>query len=255
MTVPPQNPQGAPGPYQPPVTPGGYGLPPGQPDPYGQPPVQPDPYGQAPGQPNPYGSPAGQPNPYAQPVYGQAPMGYGPPPMPLPQKKRRLWLKIGLPILVVILLGIGAIFFVGLKAVNDSALGGTVGDCLNLKDVGETVSTLPAKADCASLSANFKIALKLDGSQQCPGNNVYGEFSTERPSERLCLELNAKAGDCLFLSADEKNLTKVLCTDPTANASVTKVAAGIADATQCDNPEASAVYPQPPNTFCFGPVK
>lgn len=223
MSVPPfQPPEGQPDPYAPPYAPPGYGPP-----------------------------PAPQ-NPYAPQQYGQVPPGYGPPPMLLPKKKRRLWLKIGLPILVVILLGVGSLVFFVYKT---TPLSSGVGDCLQIKDFSAqfTADNFPAKADCGDMAANVKIALKLDGSAPCPGDQVYDELTLARPSTRFCLMLNAKQGDCLSIP-DEKNYAKVSCTDPKATVSVGKVVAGTADSKACDIPESSVAYPQPATTFCFAPV-
>jgi hypothetical protein len=223
----------------------------GQPDPYA-PQMQPG-YGQQPGQPNPYGEPPAQPGQYGQPgPYGQAPIGYGPPPMPLPRKKRRLWLKIGLPILIVLLVGVGSLVYFGYKS---TALSSGVGDCLQVKDFSAqlTSETFPAKADCGDPAANVKIALKLDGSAPCPGDQIYDEFTLQTPSTRFCLMLNAKQGDCLSIP-DQKNYSKVPCTDPKATVTVGKVVAGRADAKLCDIPESAIAYPEPATTFCFAPV-
>ncbi|HEY8987036.1 MAG TPA: hypothetical protein VIU15_46635 [Streptomyces sp.] len=126
-TPPPQGPYG-PGPYgpnpygQPPAAPGPYGQQPPAYEgaPYGPPQQAPygvqSPYGQPPqGQP-PYGQPPYRQPPYGQPPYGQPP--YGQPwgaPAPLPPRKRRLGLVLGIVASVLALLTVAAVsrLFVG----------------------------------------------------------------------------------------------------------------------------------------------
>lgn len=110
-------------PYGQPSAPQPYGQQPAQP--YGQPSAPQAPYGQAP-----YGQPApayGQP----QAPYGQAPQqaygqGYGaqqpgypaaPPPPPAPKKGVPLWVKIGVPVLALLIFaGVGLGLLVGKKS-------------------------------------------------------------------------------------------------------------------------------------------
>ena len=219
--------------------------PPAQGEPYPGQPGQPDPYGPPPGQPGQYGPPPGQPGAYGP--------GYAPAPLP-PPKKRRLWLKIGLPILVVFLLGIGAVAVIGFNAVKKSPLLAEAGDCLNVKEFATiTADNQPVKVDCADPTANLKVAVKIAGTAgACPADG-YVELSIDQPASRICLIPNAKQGDCFANFPDGAvAFTRVACTDPTAKAEFVKVAP-VNDRNQCEGTQAESVlsYPTPPTTFCF----
>jgi hypothetical protein len=181
--------------------------------------------------------------------YGPPPAGYGPPPgvpqQPQPKSKLR-WLRILLPILVVVIGGAFAI--VGYATSPDSA---KVGDCLAVAEFKQGAE--PDKAGCDDPSANVKIAVKLDESSAACPEGMYDEYSvTGSASYKLCLTLNAKQGDCFSnMTAETAGYKKVACTDPTAEAEVVKVVAAPND--QCDGTEAnaSATYSQPATTVCL----
>jgi hypothetical protein len=215
----------------PPPVPGGQ-PPVGQPDPYGPPPVA-----QQPAPPEGYGPPPGTP-----PGYGPQP---GVPQQPQPKSKLR-WLRILLPILVVVIGGVFAI--VGYTSSPDSS---KVGDCLSVVEFKQGAE--PDKAACDDPSANVKIAVKLDESGgSCP-EGMYDEYSvTGSASYKLCLMLNAKQGDCFSnMTSETAGYKKIACTDPTAEAEVLKVIDAPKD--QCEGTEAnaSATYSEPATTVCL----
>lgn len=224
-----------------------YGPPPGQPGNYG-PPSGPVGYGPPPGQPFGYGPPPGQPG-----SYGPPPLGYPPLPFP-PPRKRRLWLKIGLPLLVVVLLAIAGVLVAGFRALQDSPSTALPGDCLNIKEFKDGVT--PIKVDCADQSANTQVALKMDGSTgQCPAVG-YDEYSVAagKASYKLCLTINAKQGDCFAnLLTGTHEYRRVSCIDPSAEVEFVKVVHGQVDKALCESTEATKMlsYPQPPTTLCM----
>jgi hypothetical protein len=175
-----------------------------------------------------------------------APGGYGPP--PVAKKSKARWIRILLPIVVIVVGGV-------LAAVNytQSPDSSNVGDCLTVSQFKKGVE--PTKAACSDPAANVLIGAKLDnGTGSCPDGD-YDEYSvTGRTSYKLCLVINAKQGDCLsnFLS-DTEGYKKVPCTDPTVDAEVVKAVAGTADENQCEGTDAThaAVYSQPATTLCL----
>jgi hypothetical protein len=175
------------------------------------------------------------------------PAGYGPPPgVPQQPKSKLRWLRLLLPILVVVIGGVFAI--VGYTTSPDSS---KVGDCLAVVEFKQGAE--PDKAACGDPSANVQIAVKLDeSSASCP-EGMYDEYSvTGSTSYKLCLMLNAKQGDCFSnMTAETAGYKKVACTDPTAEAEVVKVVAAAKD--QCEGTEAnaSATYSQPATTVCL----
>jgi hypothetical protein len=226
---------GQPGPYgqQP-----GANVPQGAPGPYGQPPA---------GAPGPYGPPpAGAPGPYGPPPVGP-PTGFGPPPQ-APKSKFR-WLRILIP--VVILLIVGTVAVVNYSS---SAASSQVGDCLTITEFKQ--GTEPAKADCGDPKANVKIAAKLDnGNGSCPEGGAYDEYSvTGRSSYKLCLMINAKQGDCFSdFTSKTAGYMKVSCSDPKKDAEFIKIIDGKFDKNLCEGTEAAyaLAFPQPATTMCI----
>jgi hypothetical protein len=227
----------------PPPVPGGQ-PPVGPPNPYGQPSVAQPNYGPPPLAPAGYGPP-----PVAQPNYGPppvAPAGYGQP--PVPQKPKRRWVRMIIPIVVIVIGGVFAV--VNYTQSPDSS---KVGDCLTVSQFKQGVE--PTKAACADPAANVLIGAKVDDSKgSCPDGD-YDEYSvTGRPSYKMCLVINAKQGDCLsnFLSKTE-GYQKVACSDPMVDAEIVKAVAGTASKALCDGTDAThaAVYPQPATTLCL----
>ncbi|TKG58528.1 LppU/SCO3897 family protein [Prauserella endophytica] len=262
MTVPPypgQPDPGRPNPYAPP--------PQGRPPAYGQPPQYPQqpgqPYPRQPGQPPQYPQQPGygQYPPPGQPGYGQQPGAYGSTPLPPapfgepppPRKRRGLWLRIGVPAAVLVLLGLGAL-------VRNLPLGGWTaeeGECLSVPEFSTTAQEDPEKVDCGDPSANVKVAVRLsDGGESCPQGD-YDYLATE--DTKLCLMLNAKNGECWAnVTSSTKGYARVPCTDPSAEIQVVKVVEGQTDpAKACSGTEAAtgAVYTRPPTVVCLAQPK
>ncbi|GAB2746489.1 LppU/SCO3897 family protein [Amycolatopsis magusensis] len=204
--------------------------------------------------PPPPSQPQAQPGPYGPPP-GQPDGGFGAPPPPAPKKNKALGLllKIGVPVLVVLVAGV-----IGILNFVDSPATSNVGDCLNVTQFNST--TEPTKADCASPEANLRIGAKLDGSSgACPAGGTYDEYTVSgRGSYKLCLVLNVKQGECVAnFSAGETGYKRVPCTDPSAEVEFLKVAEGVVDEALCEGTEAEKVltYPQPATTLCFRQVQ
>ncbi|WP_435061253.1 LppU/SCO3897 family protein [Amycolatopsis thermoflava] len=241
---PPAAPGGQPAPFgnQPPAgnqgAPGGFGQPgqSGQPGQFGQPAGAPPafpPPGQ-PGQPGSFGPPPGQP--------------FGPPPGQPAKKSKLTWLRIVLPIVVVVGVGIAAIInFVG------SPASAAVGDCLQITEF-KTNGDEPTKKDCGDQNANVKIAVKLDNaSDSCPTGD-YDEYSVSgRGDYKLCLMINAHDGDCFAnVTSSTDGYKRVPCTDPTAEIEFLKVVTGQADEAACEGLEidGAVTYSEPATTMC-----
>jgi hypothetical protein len=211
-----------------------YGPPPAAQANYGPPPVAQPNYGQP---------PAAQAN-YGPPPVAQA--GYGPP--PVPQKRKTRWVRMLIPIVVIVIGGVFAV--VNYTQSPDSS---KVGDCLAVSQFKQGVE--PTKAACDDPAANVLIGAKIDnGKGSCPDGD-YDEYSvTGRTSYKLCLVINAQQGDCLsnFLSKTE-GYKKVACSDPTSDAEIVKAVAGTASKNLCEGTDAThaAVYPQPATTLCL----
>ncbi|QWF82095.1 sulfur globule family protein [Amycolatopsis sp. CA-230715] len=233
---------------------------PGQPNPYGQG----APYGQGtpPGQQAPYGTPP-QGQPYGAPQPGQGLPPYGAPqqPMPgfpaappesIPPKKRRfLWLRIVLPVVVI-----AASVIVGIAQFSSSPVNAAVGDCLSVPKFTTSFSgdNQPKKVDCGAADANVKVAAKYDdGNAACPAPD-YDHLTMEKPSAKLCVVINAKQGDCFAnVTSKTEGYLRVSCADPKAEAQFVKVVEGKADEQLCADIEGASplTYPQPPITFCL----
>jgi hypothetical protein len=111
------------------------------------------------------------------------PAGYGPP--PVPQKPKRRWVRMIIPIVVIV---IGGVFVV--VNYTQSPDSSKVGAVSQFKQGVE-----PTKAACADPAANVLIGAKVDdGKGSCPDGD-YDEYSvTGRPSYKMCLVINAKPG-------------------------------------------------------------
>lgn len=199
--------------------------------------------------------PAGQPGPYGPPPVGapaQFDAGPGQPP-----KKRRLFLKIGLPILIVVVLGAIGLGVVVFQALKDSPFTAQAGDCMNIIEFKPIdASNMPKQIDCGDPSANVKVAARMDSdTAKCPGEG-YEELTLLKPSAKLCMIINVKTGDCVAnFGTNDKGYKKVACTDPTAEVEFVKVDS-VNDQNTCEGTEAEQVvaYPTPPTTLCFKKV-
>lgn len=237
---------------------------PGQPDPGRSNPYSPSaagvpPYGQPAGQ-QPYPGPQGQPGgagfgqqgPPGQPPYGHP--GMNQPPMPQPPKRRR-WLKIGVPVAVVVVGAVVALGVVGLQYVGWNA---EVGDCLDVPEFSADAEDQPMKVDCADDKATVKVAVKLDdGTGSCPDGN-YDEISYDGGA-KFCLMINAKDGDCFAnVTSPTAGYERVACTDPAAEVAIAKVADGTIDMEQAcaEFDQVQGIYySEPPTVMCLTPPK
>jgi hypothetical protein len=274
----PQGPYGSPPgqpppPYgqRPPQTPPGgqpYGGPPpqGPPQgqPYGAPPPQGQPYGGPPPQDHPYGAPGGGQGAYGPPG-GGGPGGPGgpggappasyptPPPPPAPVGKKNSTGTIIKIVLGVVVIGVVAVF--AIMNWGKSASSSEVGDCIK---VNNAATADVEKIDCNDPAATYKVAVTKDETgADCPTPNDFYVSYTETGGKGsdllLCLTLNAKEGDCFNLGTTSD--TKVACTDPKANAKVSKILTGTADPAGCpEGPDNAYVYPEPKLVQCLGAV-
>ncbi|MEC3981877.1 LppU/SCO3897 family protein [Amycolatopsis sp. H20-H5] len=171
------------------------------------------------------------------------PAGFGPP----PKKSKLRFLRILIPVLVLVVGGIFAVVNFATTPASSNA-----GDCLSITEFNDNAD--PAKAECGDPKANVKIAVKLDsGNDSCPKGD-YDEYSvTGRSSYKLCLMINAKQGDCFAnFTSKTAGYLKVPCSDPTKDAEFVKIVEGQADENICQGTDATraAVYPQPATTMC-----
>lgn len=216
----------------------------GQPNPYAPQPSAAGPYGPAPGAPA-YGPPPGQPG-----GYPPAPGAFGPPPgVPVqPPKKNKLrWLRILIPVVVLVVVAIG-----GISWFTSSPDRAAVGDCLNVKEFKQ--GTEPDKVDCTDPAANVKIGVRLDDDNaNCP-NGDYDEYSVSGSSSyKLCLMLNARDGECFAnVTSTTDGYKRVDCADPTSEVKILKVVTGTASDSACDGTDAdvAVVYSEPATTLC-----
>ncbi|WP_370944601.1 hypothetical protein AB5J62_36565 [Amycolatopsis sp. cg5] len=200
----------------------------------------------APGQ-----QPVGQPGPYGPPP-GGAPVQFGEPAQP--PKKRRLFLKIGLPIIIVLVLGAVGIAVVAFQALKDTPFLAQAGDCMNISEFKQIDSSnMPHKLDCGDPAANVKVAVRLDSSTaQCPAQG-YEELTLLKPSAKLCMIINVKTGDCVAnFGTGDKGYKKVACTDPTAEVEFVKVEPAVNE-NVCEGTEGDkfVTYPTPPTSLCW----
>lgn len=170
---------------------------------------------------------------------------------PIRPKRKLLWLRIVVPVLVVV-----ASAIVAIVQFSSSPVNAAVGDCLSVPKFTTSFSgdNQPKKVDCGAAEANVKVAAKYDDANAaCPAPD-YDHLTMERPSAKLCVVINAKQGDCFAnVTSKTEGYLRVSCADPKAEAEFVKVVEGKADEQLCAEIEGSAPlsYPQPPITFCL----
>lgn len=214
--------------------------------------VQPNPYTPQPAAVGPYAPPPGAP------AYGPppAPGAFGPPPgvsvQPPKKKNKWLWLRILVPVVVLVVAAIGGIgWFISSP---DRA---AVGDCLNVKEFKQ--GTEPDKVDCTDQAANVKIGVRLDDDNaNCPTGD-YDEYSVSGSSSyKLCLMLNARDGECFAnVTSTTDGYQRVDCADPASEVKILKVVTGTASDSACDGTDAdvAVVYSEPATTLCASDSK
>ncbi|HVW41567.1 MAG TPA: hypothetical protein VHC18_09475 [Amycolatopsis sp.] len=226
----------------------------GQSNPYA--PQQPAPAAGMPGQPPQAGGPGA-----GQPGFAASPGGFPPPGQPgafpppgvhiQPPKKSKLrWLRIVIPVVVVVLVAIGAISW--FTSSPDRA---AAGDCLNIKEFKAQAD--PSRVDCNDPSANVKVGVRLDDDKaSCPDGD-YDQYSVSGAADyKLCLMLNAREGECFANVSDSTQGYKTVdCADPAAEIKILKIVDGTASDSACGGlDQAVAVrYSQPATTLCAGP--
>ncbi|EHR52648.1 hypothetical protein SacmaDRAFT_4463 [Saccharomonospora marina XMU15] len=177
----------------------------------------------------------------------------GQPPLPPPPKKRRLWLKVGVPVAVVV---VGAVVALGAVGLRYAGWNAEVGECLNVPEFSSDAEKQPMKVDCGDDKATVKVAVKLDdGSGSCPDGN-YDEISYDGGA-KFCLMINARDGDCFAnVTSPTKGYERVACTDPAAEVAVAKVASGTTDMEQvcAEFDQAQGIYyAEPATVVCLIP--
>ncbi|WP_158844881.1 LppU/SCO3897 family protein [Saccharothrix deserti] len=169
--------------------------------------------------------------------------------MRTPPNKRRKVTKLGLVVLAVFVLGIGAVvYFVSRTSPGE-------GDCAEPRGKArERVEMV--KVDCGSAQAVYRVAISASAlSADCPEGTYYEDRgSRSRKTKRTnykCFMLHVKEGDCL--KANEYTgaslYTKVACGAGTTK--VDKVVAAKADAKLCAETARAHVYTQPATTVCL----
>ncbi|MFD8500466.1 hypothetical protein [Amycolatopsis sp. NPDC059657] len=199
------------------------------------------------------GQQGGQPGPYGPPPVG-APVQFGDPGQQQPPKKRRLFLKIGLPILIVVVLGAIGLGVVVFQALKDSPFTAQAGDCMNITEFKQIdANNMPKQIGCDDPTANVKVAVRLDSSTaSCPAKG-YEELTLLKPSAKLCMIINVKTGDCVAnFGTGDKGYKKVACTDPTAEVEFVKVESAVNE-NVCEGTEGGkfVTYPTPPTSLCW----
>lgn len=186
-----------------------------------------------------------------QPGMGQQGMGqqgapFEPPESPESSKKKVNWLRVAVPIVVVLAaagFGVYKYFF--------SAQSAEAGDCLSVTEFAQDAEA-PDKLDCGDQEANVKVAVKVDEGAGCPEGD-YDEFSYEGGS-KYCLMLNTKQGECIGnVSSPTEGYVRVGCDDPKAEVEVLEVVTGKSSPESCTNPETETglIYTQPATVMCM----
>ncbi len=199
-----------------------------------------NPYGQQSGeQPQQPGQPYGQPQQPGfdpnQPQFGGAPDGASPfsnqPAQPSGFAK---FIKsVGgrvVGVLLIVIIAVAVWFFNKSDAATSA-----VGDCLKVTGSASKVET--ESVSCDSMDAAYKVVEKGEGITCGEYESEYTESGSGATSDKLCLDLNAKVGDCFKISTTGLDTdTKVDCSETGEN--VFKVA--VFDATTADESTCSA---------------
>ncbi|WP_394829148.1 hypothetical protein [Pendulispora albinea] len=117
-------------------------------------------------------------------------------------------------------------------AAKDDPVKAQVGSCLEARGKGGKTGDDFHIVDCNAPEAAYKVISK--GKRCTDVTNGSLEVGRRKSRRELCLTLNAKEGDCFYqeISFPTGKATKVAC-GPEATFRITKVAAGVADASVC----------------------
>ncbi|GAA0511347.1 hypothetical protein GCM10011581_01490 [Saccharopolyspora subtropica] len=119
----------------------------------------------------------------------------------------------------------------------------TTGACVSITDV-DTAEPGWERVGCGSPESDFVIASITSDAQPCPP--PYAAVSQDTTGGvRLCLVPDVAVGDCLRVPVAGVQ-TKVPCTDPQANRTVTAVSTEAA----CPPGSEATAYPDPARTVC-----
>ncbi|RJQ79821.1 LppU/SCO3897 family protein [Amycolatopsis panacis] len=160
---------------------------------------------------------------------------------------------------VVLAVGLGVLAAFGVAGIVRSAGPPVAGSCLYLSDAGADTQSYHG-ADCSDSRASYRVDNVVRGRSSCEGQDyvrfeIYGSARTLRtPQETLCLALNVSNGECLRGVADETSISKVACSDASAEARA-EVHAGQKSDKACGQDGTPLVYAGPPvRTVCLKPV-
>ncbi|MBB4687953.1 LppU/SCO3897 family protein [Amycolatopsis jiangsuensis] len=197
----------------------------------------------------PFGAPPA-PNPFQPPGHFSSP---GP--------RRRLSGKVKGLIAgaIVLALGLGVLAAFGVGAIARSAGPPSAGSCLYLSQAGLDTQSYHDAA-CSDSRATYRVDDVIRGRSSCHGEDyvrfeIYGTSRTSRtPQRTLCLALNVSNGECLRDVDDESSISKVACSDPSAEARAV-VHNGKRSSRSCGEEDAVLVYAGPPvRTVCLQPT-
>lgn len=187
-------------------------------------------------------------NPFRSPGYAPAPM----PPVPGQQGIPHWFttkVKVTLVACVVAALGLGALGALGFSGIIRSGPPSD-GDCLYLTREGAGKLAYH-RVGCNAHNATYKVEDAYRGAIACaPGDYVRFRLGSGA-GQVLCLALNVKTGDCLRDVEDESTISKVACTDPTAQERV-ELLSGFDRDDDCEGAEDVLAYAGPPGrTVCL----
>jgi hypothetical protein len=125
-----------------------------------------------------------------------------------------------------------------------------VGQCVNLS--GTSHHPKFAITSCDSMEANYKVVDNQNGST-CADDADASAWQTGKYSYHLCLQLNAKQGDCIHNNADYH--TKVDCSSSDADTKIAQVLNSTDEDSCPDSATKYLKYTKPAAiVYCLGPT-
>lgn len=182
---------------------------------------------------------------------------FPPAPVPLGRRRRIVWWKVAIPVLVLLLIG-GYVLYDQKTAVENAS----VGECLRMIPVERGEEPDVTRVGCDDPAANFVVTETGGPGTECDSVEASLELSdTTRGgvTDRLCLQENVVPGDCWIPALTESGTAlKADCTSITNGMiafRVLAVARDSADPGQCpeDNVDFYS-YPERRVVICFGMV-